>query len=123
MTEENANPSEFNTTMQNIRVTPINSLSVANDIPTSVADFVKVLIDHETSLCTFLFFRKHVKPIRKDANMMIEGVHEEAFLEVKVPYNTAFALALYMNEVLKDMQKSPRNGRGFDFGPSAIRSG
>lgn len=105
------------------RVKNNDSLTVTPDIQALAADFVKVMIDRDTDLCTFLFFKKHVKPVKTEQGITFDGIHEEAFLEVKVPFTTAFALSIFMNEIMKDIRRNPDDKKTVHFGPVSIKNG
>jgi len=99
-----------------------NSLSVDEGIQALAADFVKVMIDQDSQLCTFLFFKRHPKPVQTEQGIMMDGVHEQAFLEVKVPLTTAFGMSIYMNEMMKEIRQSP-DRKKISFGPASITNG
>src|SRR5215207_7881538 len=90
-------------------VVDVNSksiLTVSEDLTTIGADFVKVLIDVQCRMCTFMFFKKHIIPESiGDDKIGLKGLQVEGFLEVKVPFETAFAVSTYMNETLKNIEK------------------
>jgi|ERR671931_455977 hypothetical protein len=73
---------------------------------TSGADYVKVFIDNECKLCTFIFFQKHpvVRLSEKDDNMIHDGVKHEAIAQYKVPFETAFTLGIYMNKAFQEIR-------------------
>ena len=106
-------------TKKDIHIEPHISTEVMKDMPTLAADYMKVMADGDTELCTFIFFRKHILPKLTGQGMTLDGINEEAFLEVKVPYRTAFALTLYMNEVFKEIRKNPDKKQTY-FGPGRI---
>jgi hypothetical protein len=100
-------------------------LTVASNLTTLASDYVKVLIDDECQLCTFVFFRKHIKPKQTDRGILLDSINHEAFLEVKVPFESAFQLSLYMETIFKEKQKH-KNDDGYAyirFGPGDLRSG
>lgn len=126
MTDGTPTPDEkhdYLVTMKNKEIKLNNSLSIDQDIQALAADFVKVMIDRDTRLCTFIFFKKHPKPALNEKGITLDGIHEQAFLEIKVPFETAFALSLYMNEILKDIRQHPSDHKTIDFGPGTIIQG
>jgi hypothetical protein len=122
MSEENKPKEDFKVTMgKGIEVKPAHSTIINEGIPTLAADYVKCITDQDTGLCTLMFFKKHFLPTRRgDGAFVIDRTMDEGFLEVKVPMNTMFALALYMTEELKIIRAKP-NSKGFHFGPSIIK--
>ena len=103
----------------NIPIEPKNEL-LQNVQTTITADFCKVLIDHELQTCTFVFFQRHPKPKLTDRGIEIEGLHEQSFLEVKMPFSTSFAMALYMNQIVQEIRQKNLH-KGFSWGPTSIR--
>ena len=107
-----------------IKVEAVRNLIVHPERITAPADLVKVATDTDTGLCTFIFFRKHFNPkhVETEAGMRLDTIDEEVFLEVKVPMNTAFALALYMYDLLKEIRANPERNIVY-FGPTSIKEG
>lgn len=103
------------------KVSPRYRLEVKPDVPTLPADYVKCAIDHDTQTVTFIFFKKHYVPTLSGGGVEVGEVIDEVFLEVKVPFSTAFALALYMNEILKEI-RTKKLSRGVSFGPVKVIS-
>jgi len=92
-------------------------IDVNPNMPTLVADFVKCVVDFETQMVTFIFFDKHFLPERaEDGSINLSKVIDEAFLEIKVPFNAASALASYMNAIFKEIQEDQIK-EGIHFGP------
>ena len=118
MSEE---PKEPKIESTHIRIEPTGQVTRASSIPVLAADHAMVLLDHNSQMCTFVFFQRH--PNAKVTNRGIEltSVDEEAVLEIKMPFSTAFGLAMYMNALLKEMQGKPRDMSRSDFGPVSIK--
>jgi hypothetical protein len=117
---EDGSIKEVNLSNKEIDVQSKSIATISEDMTTLGADYVKVLIDVQCRMCTFLFFKRHIIPRQseKDSKILLDGIHDEGFLEIKVPFETAFALSTYMNESLKNIQKD--NTIGMTFGPSEI---
>ena len=107
-------------TRRDIKVEPSESVSISPDMQTLVADYVKCATDTDVGLCTFIFFKKHILPKHTSEGMMVDRIVHDAFLEIKVPINTAFALAVYLYDLLKEIREKPKRGVTF-FGPSIIK--
>ena len=103
-----------------IPVTPIENVIVDTERATVPADFVKCSIDTEVGFCTFIFFRRRFNPKQTKQGIQLDTIDNEDFLEVKVPLNTAFALTVYMYEVLKEIRANPKQ-KISHFGPVAFR--
>lgn len=88
-----------------IKTAPSFSMHLSEDVLTLVADYPKVVIDPGTHLCTFIFFKKHYSPKMTEKGAVIDQVNEEGFLEVKVPWETAFAMSTYMTLILEQIRK------------------
>jgi hypothetical protein len=103
--------------LKTIGAKPRFRIDINPNMPTLIADFVKCVIDFETQLVTLIFFDKHFLPERaEDGSINLNKVIDEAFLEIKVPFNAAFALALYMNAIFKEIQENQIKD-GIHFGP------
>src|SRR5687768_12820172 len=97
---------KINLTHSEVDVNAKSILTVAQNMSTIGGDFVKVLVDVQCRVCTFMFFRKHVIPESIGSDKIgLKGIQVEAFLEVKVPFETAFALSTYMTETLKNIRQ------------------
>lgn len=94
-----------------------DTLSVSKDIPTLAADFVKVFVSPDVETCTFVFFRRHPRLKLKSDGVGVEGTDIEAFLEIKVPLNSAFALGIYLKELDTLLQKDPTLKHKGHWGP------
>jgi hypothetical protein len=105
---------------KSVRVEPTSQIT-KGDIPTTVADYATVMTDYDTQMCTFTFYQKHPNAKKENGALTITSIEEEATLEVKMPISTAFALALYMNILLKEMQIKPVERSRIDFGPTSIK--
>lgn len=114
-------PKETKVESAHVVVEPTGQVTRATSIPVLAADHAMVLLDHGPKMCTFVFYQRH--PNAKVTNKGIEltSIEEEAVLEVKMPFNTAFALVIYMNAMLKEMQSKPIDMGRSDFGPVSVR--
>lgn len=72
------------------------TVSVKPDIPVLTADEVKVMTDADAKICTLMFFQRHPVPKISGYGLDLDSIHMEAFLEVKLPLETAFEVGLYM---------------------------
>jgi hypothetical protein len=96
-------------------------LLLSKHLSTVAADYVKVLLDDDYQLCTFAFFKKHVKPKQTHDGVLLDSLNHEMFLEVKVPYESAFALSPYMEATRKNMQETKADGYAYArFGPGKL---
>src|SRR6266511_75000 len=123
-TDNNKNPEKIedltarkvNLTSKEVDTDKNRSVTIPTDNMGSVfADNVKVLFDDGTRICTLLFFKKHVTPKQTERGIDMDAIYHEAVMEVKLPYESAFLLALYMNEVYKKLQAGERGQ--IRFGP------
>ena len=83
------------------------------------ADYVKYMVDPDCGMGTLVFFRKYPTPKRESRGWSVDTIVEESFLEVKVPLNTLFALAIGLSFVAQDVRKPQSRNMTF-FGPSRI---
>ena len=114
-------PEDIEIERESIQVKPPKSISRSDNFGTLSADYAKVTIAQNTQMCTFTFFQTH--PIAKhDARgIVLDSLEDEMVLEVKMPFSTSFALAMYMMSVLKQIQSKPEPTRT-DFGPVSIKT-
>lgn len=115
MSEDTNTPSLNNIKIEDAKY-PLN---VSGQLLSVAADFVKVMIDHDTQLCTFLLFQKHPTPKDSERGILCTGYQQEVFAEVKVPLSTAFALSEYMHLILEEMKKEGMM-KGYSFGPMSV---
>ncbi len=113
-------PNEEHIESTHTRVEATTQITKGN-IPTAIADYAKVMTDYDTQLCTFIFYQKHPNAKKENGMTVLTSIEEEAILEVKMPFGTAFALALYMETLRKEMQSKPVDRSRIDFGPTSIR--
>lgn len=102
------------------RMTPTKTVSRSNTFGTLASDHAIVTLNTDTHLCTFTFFQTHTIAKIDERGIVVDSVEEEMVLEVKMPFSTAFAVAMYMNRIIKEMQAKP-NLRGVFFGPVAVK--
>lgn len=108
------------TNLNNIKIeSPEFPISVSGQLLTVAADFIKVMIDHDSQLCTFMVFQKHPNPKGSERGIICTGYDQEVVLEIKVPLNTSFALSEYMHLVLEQMKKEGQMN-GYSFGPMSV---
>jgi hypothetical protein len=108
-------------TRTDTKMTPTKTVSRSPNFGTLAADYAKVTTSQDTATCTFTFFQSHPIPKIGQEGIILESVEEEMILEVKMPFNTAFALALYMATLVKDIQANPTANMSY-FGPTKIKA-
>jgi hypothetical protein len=104
-----------------VRIEPTGQVTRAASIPVLAADHAMVLADHGSQMCTFVFYQRHPNAKVTSTGIQLTSVEEEAVLEVKMPFSTAFGLVIYMNALLKEMQGKPIDMGRSDFGPVSIK--
>lgn len=105
-----------------IKVEPKRTIVRSENFATIVADYAKVTIHRDTKMCTFTFFQTHPVPKMDPKGIILDSLEQEMRLEIKMPFGTAFALAVYMNDVLDEIRENPEGTRSY-FGPSLIEEG
>ncbi len=103
--------------------TPTKTVSRSPNFLTTVADHAIVTLAEDTQMCTFTFFQTHAIPKIDDRGIVIDSIEEEFVFEVKMPFTTAFAVAAYMNAMLKQFQsyQGKPHAMGTFFGPTSIK--
>jgi hypothetical protein len=101
-------------------MTPTKTVSRSNTFGTLASDHAIVTLNMDTQLCTFTFFQTHTIAKIDERGIVVDSIEEEMALEVKMPFNTAFAVAMYMNSMVKEIQAKPHL-RGVFFGPVAVK--
>jgi hypothetical protein len=103
-------------------VTPSKTVSRSNNFGTIASDHAIVTVNEDTQLCTFTFFQTHPIPrMDETKGILVDSIEEEMVLEVKMPFTTGFALAMYMATLIeKEFRGKPRQDRTF-FGPVAVK--
>lgn len=86
-------------------------------LPTLSADHVKAFIDGTTRTCTLLFIQRHPKPESSEEGIRLSSIQDQVVLEVKLPFESAFSIGVYLYDVLKKGMIDEPNKIGFDFGP------
>ena len=86
-------------------------------LPTLSADQVKAFIDGTTRTCTLLFIQRHPKPESGEEGIRLSSIQDQVVLEVKLPFESAFSIGVYLYDVLKKGMIDEPNKIGFDFGP------
>jgi hypothetical protein len=66
---------EVNLSHKEIDVQAKSTATISTDMTTLGADYVKVLLDVQCRMCTFLFFKRHIIPRQseKDGKILMEG--------------------------------------------------
>ena len=103
-------------------VTPSRLISRNPDTAVIACDFVKYMLDPDCGIGTLVFFRKYATPKQEFGSWSIDRIVEEAFLEVKVPVNTLFALGVGLTNSMKDYQEIVKYNKNITlFGPKIKR--
>jgi len=108
------------TTRKDIRVKPTKAVSRSDNFVTVASDYAKCTIMPNSQMCTFTFFQSHSIPKLERKGLLLDSIEEEMILEVKMPLNNAFGLALYMTNILEELRKNP-NQKGAFYGPVSIK--
>lgn len=111
---------DINITRSSHKVTPSFLTTRREDTAVVGSDFVKYMVDPNIGMGTLIFYRRYVTPRKEAKGWSVDTIVEESFLEVKVPLNTLFALALDLSTVVQQIQKNPRGNITY-FGPSSVR--
>jgi hypothetical protein len=100
---------------------PTKTVSRSNNFGTLASDHAIITLDGDTGLGTITFFQTHTIPKMEDKGIMVDSVEEEVVLEVKMPFNTVFALGIYIANMVSHYQNNP-NDHGKYFGPVAVKN-
>ncbi|MGD0160681.1 MAG: hypothetical protein ABSB89_10355 [Candidatus Bathyarchaeia archaeon] len=102
------------------QVTPTKIISRSNSFGTLASDHAIVSLNMDTQLCTFTFFQTHFIGKIDERGIVMNSIEEEMVMEVKMPFRTAFSVAMYIASMVKEMQGKPYL-KGVFFGPVAVQ--
>jgi hypothetical protein len=112
--------SGINITGKSYHMTPSKTVSRSPNFGTIASDHAVVLLNEDTQIATFTFFQTHMPAKLDEKGIVPDSIEEEMVLEVKMPFNTAFALALFMNNAVKEFRSKPYQHR-FIYGPVFVK--
>jgi hypothetical protein len=105
-----------------IRADPSRLISRRPDTAIIACDFVKYMIDPDCGIGTLTFYRKYATPKKAGSNWSVDTIVEEAFLDVKVPLNTLFALGVGISSSIEEYQRIIKTKENITlFGPQIKR--
>lgn len=116
-----SNIGDMHVTRTSHKVTPSFLIMRREDTAIVSADFVKYMVNPNLGVATLIFFRTYATPRKESIGWSIDTMVEESFLEIKVPLNTLYPLALDLVTVFQDLQKKPHDN-AIHFGPSSVKA-
>lgn len=100
-------------------VSPTKSVSRGSSFGTLASDHAIITLNGDTQIGTLTFFQTHAIPKIDERGIVVDSIEEEFVLEVKMPFNTVFALGMYIAKMVKHYQSNPHD-HGVYFGPVKV---